>query len=656
MFKNFKKYPKGKKTKIIIALCALTALIGVIVYEVVKPAPLPEYELVKAEKGNILETFVASGTVESGNPSVYNIVDGVEVLEVKVKVGDKVKTGDLLATFDTSGLTPKLNELRSEYSQALSKYNEAKSDSGNASSDLDDTNDEIAKLEKQIARLEKDIEATRKNEKINLEKQKNNLEKQAEDTSKQAKDKIDKVSEDVSEKAKEASEKVSEKDKEVSEKVSEKNKEVSEKISEKNKEVSEQISEKSKEISEQISENSSKDPSEFISEKSKEISEKISEATTKKIEIPTSADDIKQYTGTVYSKEQIEALKNQILENNGTKEQVNTMIEALNEAEKKAKRESKEITTEELAEKLKSTSAGKSLELIQLKTQLASLKTQQTYFKMQSGDTIAKVYKAVADIKKQEYEQYRDIIDTLDAGWYADGNGIVTKVNITQGEIFTSKKTGNASNMDFSQMLNLIGGGNVDITEIISQLTSSSSNGTIGIQIDNYDSFIASFNVGKYDLLNLKVGQKAKVTSLDSEYEGVVDYVSATASENTGLDISSIANSLTGGSTTSNTALAKVKILKPDEKVIIGFDVDIAVNIGKVEDVLVLPVEALRFENGQKYVFVYDEKTKTVEKRTVELGSSEDTKYEITDGVSVGEMIVKNPLSALKDGDKIIAK
>ena len=578
MFKNFKKYPKGKKIKIIAFLSVLIILTGVIVYEIIKPDPLPEYETVTAEKGSILETFTATGTVESGDPSVYSIIDGAEVLELKVKVGDKVKIGDPLATFDTSGLLPHLNELKSEYQEALSKYNKASSDSSSASDSFADTTEEIAKLEKQIAKLEKDIEATQASEKAKLEKER--------------------------EKAKETAEKTSEK----------------------------------------------------ASEKASEAASEISELTTGKIEIPVSAEDIAKYTGTVYTKEQIDALTKQILENNGTKEQVNRMIEALNEAEKKAKQDSKEITAEEIAEKLKGTSAGKSLELIQLKTQLASLKTQQTYFEMQSGETIAKAYKAVADIKKKEYEQYQALVDALDAGWFADGNGIVTKVNITQGEVFTSKKAAPSSNADFSEILNMIGGGNVDITSIISQLTSPASSESIGIQIDNYDSFIASFNVGKYDLLSLKVGQKAKVTSLDSEYDGVVDYVSATASENTGLDISSIASSLTGGTTTSNSALAKVKILKPDEKVIIGFDVDIAVNIGKIDGVIVLPVESLRFENGQKYVFVYNSETKTVEKRTVELGSSEDTKYEITKGLEVGEIVVKNPLSALNDGDKILVK
>jgi HlyD family secretion protein len=174
------------------------------------------------------------------------------------------------------------------------------------------------------------------------------------------------------------------------------------------------------------------------------------------------------------------------------------------------------------------------------------------------------------------------------------------------------------------------------------------------MKVDYYDRFTAVFNVGKYDLLSLKVGQEATVSTLGSDYEAVVDYVSATATENTGLDISSIASSLTGAQNSSSSAVAKVKILNPDDKIIIGFDVDISVKTGQVDDVITLPVESLRFENGQKYIFVYKEETGTVEKRTVELGASEDTKYQISEGLSVGEIVIKNPLSSLKDGDKIV--
>ena len=542
MFKNFKKYPKAKKIRTVVIIVLVLGLAGFLGYEMLKPDPLPEYELITAEKGSINQTYTATGTVESGNPTEYKIIDGVEVLEVKVKVGDKVKKGDLLATFNTDSLSSKLSEVRSEYNQALSRYNEAASTSADSSSKLREMTIKISELETQISKLKRDIEKTREKEEKQAEKQ----------------------------------------------------------------------------------------------------AEKAKEETAK-------------YTGTAYTPEQIAALSRQILENGGTDEQVASMIAALNSAEENAKNSSENLTADQLADKLKDTSAGKSLELIQLQTQLTSLETQKSYYELQSGDTLAKAFKSIADVKEREYLELKDTIAALDDGWHAEGNGIVTQVNIVQGEVYHEDSSSKSSTASFSEMLNMVGGGQVDLSSILSQFTASADN-SIGIKVDNYDQFIASFNVGKYDLLSLEVGQKAKVYSLDSEYDAVVDYVSATASENTGLDISSITSSLTGGTNSSSSALAKVKILNPDEKIIIGFDVDISVNTGEVENAIELPVESLRFDNGEKYVFVYNEETKTVEKRNVELGVSEETKYQILSGLKEGEKVVKNPLSALNDGDKINIK
>ena len=88
---------------------------------------------------------------------------------------------------------------------------------------------------------------------------------------------------------------------------------------------------------------------------------------------------------------------------------------------------------------------------------------------------------------------------------------------------------------------------------------------------------IVSITVSKSDLLKVKVGMDAVVTSLDSKYEGEVIYVGATAESTGGLDIGSIAGALMGGNTGASGAVVKVKINNPDEKIVIGFDVDIKI-------------------------------------------------------------------------------
>ena len=178
-----------------------------------------------------------------------------------------------------------------------------------------------------------------------------------------------------------------------------------------------------------------------------------------------------------------------------------------------------------------------------------------------------------------------------------------------------------------------------------------------GIKLESYEDMIVSITVGKSDLLKIKVGMEAVITSLGTEYKGEVVYVSATASESSGgLDIGSIAGSLMGTGGGASGAEVKVKINNPDEKIVIGFDVDIKVILDTFEDVLKVPVESVIYNSGTYSVFVYDEEEKTVSKRTVTKGSLDETSYEIVDGLVEGEKVVKSPDPNMEDGTKIAMK
>ena len=242
-------------------------------------------------------------------------------------------------------------------------------------------------------------------------------------------------------------------------------------------------------------------------------------------------------------------------------------------------------------------------------------------------------------------------------GWVAAADGIVTEVNLTAGEVFTPAES-KSGTTDLSALLSMASG-NTDVMSALSDLLSATggadtSVGT-GIVVEEYGALYVSFTVGKYDLPKLDVGQAATVTSLDKEYAATVSYVSATATASSGLDISSITSSLTGGgaASTTNSAPVQVRIMDPDESVVIGFDVDVSIDTERLENVLVLPVAAVTTEDGENYVFVYDPEERTVSKRSVTLGLASDDAYQVLDGLSDGEQVVLNPKAALLDGDKI---
>lgn len=350
-----------------------------------------------------------------------------------------------------------------------------------------------------------------------------------------------------------------------------------------------------------------------------------------------------------YSEEELQALMEQLRAGGMTEEQIREIVAAL-------QAQAGQLDAQEA---IANSTAAKKAELVQKQAQLSALETQKTVYESQTDETVTDLYKSVADQKQKEYESFKTLVDSLAKGWTASADGIVTEVNVTAGQAFTPSNA-QSGGMDLSALMNMASG-NSDVAATLTDIFSASADANTavgtGMVIEHYGEFYASFTVGKYDLMDLKVGQKATISSIGSTYDGEVSYVSATATAGSGLDISTITSSLTGGSSTSsNSAPIKVKINNPDEKIVIGFDVDISIDTEKLENVMTIPVEAVSTGDGENCVFVYNEKDKTVSKRVVSLGIGSDSAYEVLEGLQVGEQVVLNPKTSLLDGDKIQVK
>ena len=207
-----------------------------------------------------------------------------------------------------------------------------------------------------------------------------------------------------------------------------------------------------------------------------------------------------------------------------------------------------------------------------------------------------------------------------------------------------------SNSFDISSILQAVSGG-TDLNSLMNTLTSLGSGGNVGMTVENYGQFYVSFSLDKYDVLKVKTGMPAVITTASGELEGVVSFISVSSSGG-GLDLSSLAGSLTGAGTSSSIP-AKVKINNPDASVIIGVDVDVSIQTDEAKGATLIPLESLLVEEGKKYVFVYHEAEETVTKKEVETGLVSDTMYQITSGVSAGEQIVKNPSKTLADGARV---
>lgn len=345
--------------------------------------------------------------------------------------------------------------------------------------------------------------------------------------------------------------------------------------------------------------------------------------------------------------DQIDSIAMQMLSNGASLKQILAFREAAGQVEVPVVDDAMSKKQEELMQK--------NLELAQLNSELSALYAENTTTVI-TDDSVLEALKAVADSKKKSYDAVKAEYDAMKSGWVAENDGIVTTVNIKAGERFVPVKEETSSAIDISALLGE--GVDAETASLISSLMGNTTVPTgVGLVVESYEDMIVSVTVGKSDLLKIKTGMKATVTSLDSVYEGEVVYVSATATGSSGgLDIGSITSSLMGGATGASGAVVKVKINNPDENVVIGFDVDIKIILDTIDDVLKIPVESVVYNSGEYSVFVYDEAEGTVSKRVITKGLLDDTSYEVVSGLKKDEIVVRSPDPNMTDGTKITAK
>lgn len=157
-----KKWSKKKKIIAAIIIVAVLALAAAVLYIAFKPEDPIVTQIADIESGDITETFDTTAIVQSANQDNFQIFEGVVVKTVNVRVGDNVKKGDVLATFDTSSLNALLSEKRSAYNTAQKAYSDYVNGAQNASAQLPDISGQVSVLEKEIASLEKKVSEEKK--------------------------------------------------------------------------------------------------------------------------------------------------------------------------------------------------------------------------------------------------------------------------------------------------------------------------------------------------------------------------------------------------------------------------------------------------------------------------------------------------------------
>ncbi len=249
--------------------------------------------------------------------------------------------------------------------------------------------------------------------------------------------------------------------------------------------------------------------------------------------------------------------------------------------------------------------------------QRAILAAQYEVYKTQGNATVVDAQKSAVDVSKKALDAMKEQQTALKNGWTADFDGVITAVDI-----------------------------NPD-----SQTTALTS----GITLENHDILVATVSLSEYDVHKVKVGMPAKVTTAYGEYEGEVATIAPTAtggSSNSLLDnVGSMAGVSGLSSLTDSGAGVEctIEIKNPDENIIAGFDADVEIQTGSYLGVTVVPIESITLEKTGSYVYLYNEEDKTVTKTEIKTGAISDTAYEVTSGLKPGDKIVSSPKTDYKE-------
>ena len=143
-----KKPRKKRKLGRWIVLGVFTALAAFLVYSFMKAAgakPLVTYD--QAVARDIDATLSVSGTISPSDTRSYFVPGSVKVAQVNFKQGDRVKKGDVIATFDLSDLQRALKKAELTLENAQLQYDDTMEDLDNSTQELYDINKEIRRLE-----------------------------------------------------------------------------------------------------------------------------------------------------------------------------------------------------------------------------------------------------------------------------------------------------------------------------------------------------------------------------------------------------------------------------------------------------------------------------------------------------------------------------
>ena len=169
------------------------------------------------------------------------------------------------------------------------------------------------------------------------------------------------------------------------------------------------------------------------------------------------------------------------------------------------------------------------------------------------------------------------------------------------------------------------------ITEVQPQIGDQVNPGSLAFRIDDMTALYVDLQVSEIDVNQMAIGQPATLAFdaiRNQQYHGEVSDIALVGSQSSGVVNYTVT----------------IKLNDADEKVHLGMTGEVTVIVAKKDDVLMVPNQAIKLENGTQvvYIFVPGQAARRVE---LTLGLSSDASSEVlSEGLQPGDLVLLRPV------------
>lgn len=262
--------------------------------------------------------------------------------------------------------------------------------------------------------------------------------------------------------------------------------------------------------------------------------------------------------------------------------------------------------------------------------------------KVSKGQLLATVDKASSqnmyDIANAKYQQAKDAYDRLkkvyDSGSLPEIKWVEMQTNLEQAQssLAMSRESLDKCNLK-APSDGIVGERNIEPGMSAISITGAP------IKLVEINDVYIVISVPENELNQLKKGQKATIT-VSALGEKTVSGEIAT--------ISPVADAI------SRTYEAKILVHNPQQELKPGMVCDVTIAHGKGAESVLVPYQSVgKDANGDTYIFVVDTVSRRVHKQKVKTGMFSGSDLEVTDGLTVGQTVVREGKDRLSDNDQI---